>query len=210
MIAGGSSYDPKGYASGPGTTEYGFAGWQSGTNYVKTVVTGGGRYVSYVGAAWAWASCVDATAAPYFQWVSAASPTRRGDVGATCPAGWVLVSGFATGNAANYPQWQYWEGTQNNAYWAEGPTAWASCGVYPLVNVRTSWGNAPKVLQTCPTRAIAIGGGTGFMGQNGKPRYLGPSTQQYPNAQHGKYTGWWTYGKTTKLLNIIACFPRYP
>lgn len=208
LIGGGSSYGPDGKTSGPGTPVSGFGGWQSGTDYTKTVVSRG--HVTYHGAAWAWASCADAAAATYFQWVSSVKRSHHGEVGAKCPTGWVLIGGFATGEGAQHPQWQYWVGTANNAYWAQAPTAWASCGSYSLVNVTTYWGKPPSVLQGCPAGTVVVGGGSGFVGLHGTPRYPGPPTQQYPVQQNGQYTAWRIGGKTRKLLNISACVPRYP
>jgi hypothetical protein len=208
MIAGGTQYARDGYVTGIGTVEYGFAGWESGTNYVKTISQDGGRYVSYVGSATAWASCADAAAAAYFTWVHNYARGRDGYVPAGCPSGYVLVTGFATGPGATLPQWAYWQGARNREYWTEGTsTAWASCGSAAVVHVQNLFGKAPAVLQACAPGTVAVGGSSGYRGALGQPSYLGPAQMQFPALRDGSGTGWWVYAGTERIMNHIACAP---
>lgn len=142
-----------------------------------------------------------------FAWV--VRPSGGGVATVQCPAGFVLISGFAkvTANGQKIAQTYVQNG---NAFFVKGgASAGASCGK-GAAGIATfgKWGASqePKqVFAPCATGFSVIGGNTGTSEWPGPPiqQHRGTSTPGVVGS-----TGWWIFSSGKNVVSYAVCVPN--
>ncbi|HZV77092.1 MAG TPA: hypothetical protein VFF63_04970 [Candidatus Babeliales bacterium] len=130
---------------------------------------------------------------------------NNGVAGASCPAGYTLVSGYGQGTVK-----ASWFDPNTDTYWVTGGgTAYASCVRNNAgIVIRHAWNNSQN------PKAVYAGCGSGYSvigGAMGDNQWPGPPIQQHPGVQSSPgtpgYAGWWTFSNAANELTWAACVP---
>jgi hypothetical protein len=154
------------------------------------------------------ASCVSTTVPKAaFKW--RLNPSGGGVATVQCPAGYVLVSGFALITASGQQITKTYVKNGNAFFVDGGASAGASCGRGASgVATFTTWNASqdPKqVFASCPTGFSVIGGNSGTSDWPGPPiqQHRGTSTPGVAGS-----AGWWVLSNGKNVVSYAVCVPN--
>jgi len=192
-VIGGGSSSSDGSPVGDGAPDISTNSW---------VVTPGGSNVT----AYSQASCASTSLGlGSFKWVAAAN--SNGLAGATCGAGYMLITGYGSNGVVKAS----WFNPDTNTFWISGKaSAHASCAATSLgITIKHAWNQSQypdHVFANCGTGNVVIAGSMG------DEQWPGPPIQEHPAGGAIPSTVgdlvWYAFGSAANIVTWAACVPN--